>query len=93
MDQLVSRLLLYGDLGEEAILSKLAALFQAWKGSSMPRQTLVRGIYHQVKGLLDLATEYGFDENLWQNYLTFLLMTNENSFSLITERVGARTAR
>ncbi|MFR2157615.1 MAG: hypothetical protein ACLS43_11295 [Evtepia gabavorous] len=31
MDQLVSRLLLYGDLGEEAILSKLAALFQAWK--------------------------------------------------------------
>ncbi|MFR4312719.1 MAG: hypothetical protein ACLT25_07920 [Evtepia gabavorous] len=44
MDQLVSRLLLYGDLGEEAILSKLAALFQAWKGSSMPRQTLVRGI-------------------------------------------------
>ena len=43
MDQLVSRLLLYGDLGEEAILSKLAALFQAWKGSSMPRQTLVRG--------------------------------------------------
>lgn len=90
MDQLVSRLLLYGDLGEEAILSKLAALFQAWKGSSMPRQTLVRGIYHQVKGLLDLATEYGFDENLWQNYLTFLLMTNENSFSLITERVGAQ---
>ena len=90
MDQLVSRLLLYGDLGEEAILSKLAALFQAWKGSSMPRQTLVRGIYHQVKGLLGLATEYGFDENLWQNYLTFLLMTNENSFSLITERVGAQ---
>lgn len=90
MDQLVSRLLLYGDLGEEDILSKLAALFQAWKGSSMPRQTLVRGIYHQVKRLLDLATEYGFDENLWQNYLTFLLMTNENSFSLITERVGAQ---
>lgn len=50
----------------------------------------MRGIYHQVKGLLDLATEYGFDENLWQNYLTFLLMTNENSFSLITERVGAQ---
>ncbi len=59
----------------------------------MPRQTLVRGIYHQVKGLLDLATEYGFDENLWQNYLTFLLMTNENSFSLITERAGAQDAR
>ena len=88
MDQLVSRLLLYGDLGEESILGKLAGIFQEWKGSATPRQVLVRGIYDQVKRLLDLATDYGFDEDLWQNYLTFLLMTNENSFSLITERVG-----
>ena len=88
MDQLVSRLLLYGDLGEEIILGKLAGIFQEWKGSATPRQVLVRGIYDQVKRLLDLATDYGFDEDLWQNYLTFLLMTNENSFSLITERVG-----
>lgn len=89
MDQLASRLLLYGDLGQDSILMKLAKLFQDWKGNNCPRQALVRGIYDQVKALLDLATDYGFDENLWQNYLTFLLMTNENSFSLITERVGA----
>ena len=88
MDQLVSRLLLYGDLGKDSILVKLEETFQEWKGSAAPRQTLVRRIYDQVKRLLDLATDYGFDENLWQNYLTFLLMTNENSFSLITERVG-----
>lgn len=88
MDQLASRLLLYGDLGQNSILMKLAKLFQDWKGNNCPRQVLVRGIYDQVKALLDLATDYGFDENLWQNYLTFLLMTNENSFSLITERVG-----
>ena len=88
MDQLVSRLLLYGDLGEDSILRRLAELFQEWQGHSTPRQTLVRGLYHQVKRLLDLATDYGFDGHLWQNYLTFLLMTNENSFSLITERVG-----
>ena len=88
MDQLVSRLLLYGDLGQDSILMKLSKLFQDWKGNNCPRQALIRGIYDQVKALLDLATDYGFDENLWQNYLTFLLMTNENSFSLITERVG-----
>ncbi len=88
MDQLASRLLLYGDLGQDSILMKLARLFQDWKGNNCPRQALIRGIYDQVKALLDLATDYGFDENLWQNYLTFLLMTNENSFSLITERVG-----
>lgn len=88
MDQLASRLLLYGDLGQDSILRKLADVFQAWKEGSAPRQALIRSIYDQVKALLDLATDYGFDENLWQNYLTYLLMTNENSFSLITERVG-----
>ncbi|MCI9467121.1 MAG: ATP-binding protein [Ruminiclostridium sp.] len=88
MDQLVSRLLLYGELEEESILRRLAELFQAWKEGEYPRQELIRGLYRQVKRLLDLATDYGFDENLWQNYLTFLLMTNENSFSLITERAG-----
>lgn len=89
MDQLTARLLLYGDLGQESILVRLSGIFQDWKEQAVPKQQLIRGIYDEVKALLDLATDYGFDENLWQSYLTFLLMTNENSFSLITERVGA----
>ena len=39
--------------------------------------------------LLDLATSYGFDKNLWHNYLTYLLITNENPFSITCEKVGA----
>ena len=39
--------------------------------------------------LLDLSTKYGFDKNLWHNYLTFILLTNENSFSMTSEKVGA----
>ena len=89
MDQLTSRLLLYGDLGGNSILEELGRVFADWKSGSCPKAALVRRIYDQVKRLLDLATDYGFDEDLWQSYLTFLLMTNENSFSLITERVGA----
>ena len=89
MDQLTSRLLLYGDLGGNSILENLSRVFSDWKKAAAPKAVLVRRCYDQVKRLLDLATDYGFDENLWQNYLTFLLMTNENSFSLITERVGA----
>ncbi len=38
---------------------------------------------------MDVATKYGFNTNLWHNYLTFVLLTNENSFSLSAERVGA----
>jgi len=50
---------------------------------------LITRIYEQMKALLDTATMYGFDKNLWHNYLTFILLTNENSFSMTSEKVGA----
>ncbi len=53
------------------------------------KETLITRIYAEIKRLLDLATDYGFDKNLWHNYLTFLLMTNENSFTLTSEKIGA----
>ncbi len=53
------------------------------------KESLITRIYGEIKRLLDLATDYGFDKNLWHNYLTFLLMTNENSFTLTSEKVGA----
>ena len=36
-----------------------------------------------------MATDYGFGKNLWHNYLTFILITNENPFSITCEKVGA----
>ncbi len=39
--------------------------------------------------MLDLATIYGFDDNLWHNYLTFILITLENPFSVTCEKTGA----
>ena len=38
---------------------------------------------------MDVATKYGFDENLWHNYLAYILATNENPFSITCEKVGA----
>ena len=53
------------------------------------KESLITRIYGEIKRLLDLATDYGFDDNLWHNYLTFVMMTNENSFTLTSEKVGA----
>ena len=89
MDQELSRLLLYSGLGEDSILLRLGEIYRDWKAGGWEKSQLVRRIYVQVKRLLDLATRYGFDTNLWQNYLTFVLLTNENSFSLTAERTGA----
>ncbi len=89
MDRLISKLLLYSELGQDSILTQLGVLYGQWREKKLSKSELVHGFYYQVKGLLDLATTYGFDTNLWQNYLTFVLMTNENSFSLTAERIGA----
>ncbi|MBQ2930167.1 MAG: ATP-binding protein [Clostridia bacterium] len=84
-----AKLLLYSNLGEDAILTRMADIFRDWEAGTADKSTLISRIYAQVKRLLDLATVYGFNRNLWQNYLTFLLMTNENSFTLTAERQGA----
>ena len=89
MHTLVSKLLLYSNLGEDSILLRLAEIYRDWAREKAPKEVLIQRSFREVKRLLDLATEFGFDENLWQDYLTYLLMTNENSFTLTAERVGA----
>ena len=84
-----SKLLLYSKLGEDSILLRLSEIFYDWDHQACEKSALIRRIYVEIKRILDLATTYGFDTNLWHNYLTFVLITNENSFSLTCERVGA----
>ena len=86
----LARLLLYSDLGEDAILVRLAAVLRDWEAGNFDRDDLIGRIHAQVKRLLDLGTACGFDRDLWQCYLTWLLMTNENSFTRTCEREGVR---
>ena len=86
----VSQLLLYSNLGEDSILRQLSDIFSDWAHGECEKPVLVSRIYQQVKRLLDLATRYGFNCNLWHDYLTFVLMMNENSFSLTCERQPLR---
>ncbi len=85
----ISELLLYSDLGEDSILSRLGSIFRRWEAGGADVPDLRRELHLQIKRLLDLATAYGFDGNLWLNYLTYVILTNENSFSLTCEGRGA----
>jgi len=89
MYQEVSKLILYRDLGEDSILFRLAQIFEDFDEGTVNKADLTTRIYVEMKRLLDLSTSYGFDSNLWHNYLAFLLITNENSFSITCEKVGA----
>ena len=85
----IATLILYRDLGEDSILLKLSGIFRDYELDLAEKENLTSRIYEQMKALLDLSTQYGFDKNLWHNYLTFILLTNENSFSMTSEKVGA----
>ena len=85
----ISKLILYSNLGEDSILVHFGELFRQFDSCHYKDDELISSIYAEVKRLLDLATDYAFDRNLWQNYLTFVLVTNENSFSITAEKTGA----
>lgn len=99
----VSKLIMFGDTDPDCILYRFSDIFRrfdAWKTmdevdpaqatkKAQIKSQLIQDIYTQLKRLMIVATDYGFDENLWHNYLTFYLVTNENPFSITCEKVGA----
>lgn len=89
MNQIISKLIIYGDLQSDCILMELADICGKVKSGEFDKDKLVTRIYRQIKKILIIATDYGFDRNLWQNYLTYLLITDENPFSITCEKVGA----
>ena len=89
MNQIISKLIIYGNLQSDCILMELADICVKVKSGEFDKDKLVTRIYRQIKKILIIATDYGFDRNLWQNYLTYLLITDENPFSITCEKVGA----
>lgn len=89
MDRIISSLLVYGDMPEESILMGFSDIFSSFRSGTYSDSQLKAKTNRQIKNLLVLATNYGFDKNLWHNYLAFILITNENPFSLTCEKVGA----
>lgn len=89
MNHIISKLLMYGDMPEDSILMQLGDIFRCFKENNRSHDMLTVRIYTQIKRILEVATDFGFDKNLWHNYLTFLLITNENPFSITCEKVGA----
>lgn len=89
MDRIISGLLIYGDMPKESILMGFSEIFSSFNSGDYSESKLKAQVFKQIKNLLVLATSYGFNKNLWHNYLSFILITNENPFSLTCEKVGA----
>lgn len=89
----LQRLVVYNNIFWEQkgnILCQLAGTIERYEKGEFDRERTVERIYHNIHHLLDLATEYGFDGNLWQNYLAWLLVSVETPFSTVCEKRGAK---
>lgn len=89
MNHIVSKLIIYGDLAKDSILMQLADICKNAKEHTQSKDELITRVYKQIKRILEVSTDYAFDKNLWHNYLTFLLITDENPFSITCEKIGA----
>ena len=85
----ISKLIMYGNMDEDCILYQFGEIFRRFDENTSSKPALIKDIYTQLKQLLVVATDYGFNYNLWHNYLTFFIVTNENPFSITCEKVGA----
>lgn len=98
MYKLISRLVVYKNLGENCLLEKMADVIREFDSLSerqrginhIEKESIISKIYTLINELLDIATIYGFDNNLWQNYLAYLLISTENPFSITCEKAGAK---
>ena len=84
----LSKLVVYKNIDKNSILFCLADICREFYSGSYEKEALTDKIYTQIHRLLDISTRYGFNRNLWHNYLAFLLATTENPFSMCSEKVG-----
>ena len=83
----VKELILYRDLENGQIL-----LDMTWILAHLEKKEQISEVrdrfFSCMHDLVELAGNYGFENNLWHNYLTFLLVNNENIFSTACEIRG-----
>ncbi len=84
----IAGLVLYRDLTGDSILTKVGEIIEDFELERDEKPSLVSRCYREIKRILDISTSFGFDRNLWQDYLTYVLVTHENSFTLTCEKVG-----
>ena len=89
MYKLVSQLVIYRNAGDDRILANLARVCRDFEKGEYQKEELVGRILDEIHALLDLATTYGFNQNLWHCYLAYLLGMTETPFTLVSEKVGA----
>lgn len=88
MYRLTSKLIIYRQIPRDSILFRLSDICRRFYEEEYDREEMTGEIYDEINRLLDVATVYGFDKNLWHNYLAYLIAMTETPFTLVSEKTG-----
>ncbi len=80
-------LCLYHGFGEGSLLANLCAAEKEYTEMGHLDAPTVQALCGSLGDVLALSVDYGLQGDLWQGYLTYLLISHENPFSLSCERV------
>ena len=90
MHKLISKLIVYrSGVAADSILCRLSKVTEELESKNEEIGLIENEALTEVNRLLDLATRYGFDNNLWQNYLSYILAMTETPFTLVSEKAAA----
>ena len=83
-----NQLMLYKNFEHGKLLDDMTFLMENCENEYYNKEDLVQLLYVCLNELLEMGTSHGFEGNLWQCYLTFLLANDENAYSTSCEVVG-----
>ena len=83
-----NELILYKHMEQQQILDDMTFLMENYDNEYYNKEDMRSLLYDVVNALLELASSHGFEGNLWHDYLTYLLASDENAYSTSCEIVG-----
>lgn len=82
-----NELILYRNFSDD-IFRKMVHVANTYDEPSADKEKLIDDIYACLHDMIAIAGSHGFEGNLWHSYLSYLLITNENAFSIECEKQG-----
>lgn len=83
-----NELVLYKNMEHENLMKDMVFLMENGDNEYYNKEDLKGLLFESLNVMVELAGSYGFEGNLWHNFLTLLLVNSENAYSTACEVVG-----
>lgn len=85
----LDNLVIYRELKDDEILKNMCFIIESTENEDLGNKEEIRTLlFDCINKLVTMADERGFYGNIWQVYITYLLVNSENSYTKSCEMIG-----